>query len=396
MFSFQVAFHLLYEIMTLKRLVFGILIFISWKDYVSDSAFNFATDFKNVCPYIKTCSLNQTLYPANSKVSSGCSACSCEPLCRIKRDCCPDYEDLDGIDHVSDDKIDMQCLPLENMLSNSSYADRALALSKHYLTIHSCPKGQSSNSHADGCHSEFSSKVVDYIPVVDWRTSLIYKNYHCAYCHNITDPIAWNIDTTCLELYLVDTVPETVEALRNLMNDCDIRLKAPLGTHSELQLCRTDSYQNIIASCNQTGHWNYYDAYVFEKCNSEVYISLFYDSSPLAEGNPESLIYKNPFCFLCNSNESMSNNLQCKQAEKVGSLSDIKHVEQPVSFKTMLDVNNLVYSEIFHSENLRLAVPDLDGIMPDGLQHCGHGQFFDLYTVNSISNIIAKTNRIQI
>ena len=348
-------------------------------------AFNLTTDFQKMCPSTQLCHSikNQLLALAkNDSKSSCCSSCSCEPQCKISRDCCPDVAELEEEGEDTDNDVEYKCLPLGDILPSEFDLNRNSVVADHFLTIQSCPKHYRSNHikniHRDGCYSQSSSRVVDYIPVVSATTSRVYKNYHCALCHNVTDLVAWQLESNCLDLYLLERPPETMDKLIAVTQSCHLRLKPPVSQaftmFTKLPTCRTDSYNDVISSCNQTGDWTTYDEYVYAKCISESFISYFFADSPSTMETKE-LIFKNPFCFLCNSKDNVLQSLTCTKAGKS------KPDKQIPSFKATIPLEKLVYSAMMNEDN---TIMDIDGKpgQTDESRQCGLGQYLDPYKVN--------------
>ena len=368
-----------------RNMVLGIVLTVLtvWLRNIQVSAFNVTSDVSNLSPYTERCGSNETTEWEMGQFSSCSSACSCKPRCRLARDCCPDVDESVVSAKTSEDDVNTKCLPLKHMLSRSSSSDRLVIFSAHYLTVDSCPEGYLNTIHLNGCHNRFPSKVIDNVPVASWRTSTVYKNYHCAVCNNVLDPLPWLIYSTCLDLYLLNSVPETIANLNRITGSCETFLIPPTGVKLDLQRCNTDSYEGIVSSCNQTGHWEFYDKYVWDKCNSDIHISLFEADTEAAE----SVIYKNVFCFLCNHNGSALSDVTCRKLQNFKNISNSQSEKSTASFSTILNTESLMYSEVQHFENLSVPVADssraavADSSGADTLPYCSIGEYYDLYKV---------------
>ena len=346
--------------------------------------FNLTRDFDVLCPHTQLCSLNKTA-DKNRNVPSCCSSCSCEPHCQLSRDCCPDALESAPLDDKEDEKSGLKCLPLENMLSAHIKPNKSLLLNPHYLTVQSCPKDYFNDTYAYGCYALRSSRLVDHIPVVDWWTGKLYRNFHCAVCNNITDPVPWKLESTCVALYEMNNLPETVEELRTSIGSCNALFKPPDYLQEELPKCRTDSYADVIKSCNQSGQWDALNDHLSEMCHSESYISYFIARQHSAEDTTHAsdmVVFKNPACFLCNSNESTRENISCLRTEKQENLLDDTS-ELTMPFRVTINVDNFVYIEMKKSEKLKIIQSSVDGELTKQRKFCGFGRYMDPYKVIS-------------
>lgn len=212
-----------------------------------------------------------------------------------------------------------------------------------------------------------------------------FKNYHCAFCHNVTDPVPWKMDSTCIDLYQMNQLPDTIEKLLQVVNLCSVQFKPPIYLPQKPQRCRTDSYSIIISSCNQTGNWVKYDKYIVELCGLDTYIAYFIISRQSTTGRPidksEMTIYKNPFCFLCNSNESAQGNLPCRSTKKTELLPNTIDKKRKPSFQSTFDRDFLMYTETM-KEVLSVGIPNGQEQTTGSRKFCGFGKYMDPYKVS--------------
>ena len=338
--------------------------------------FGLTNDVNAVCSHTLLCSRNNTVRSPDKHgdVPTCCSTCSCEPCYHLSRDCCPDAPVTSTQDDPQNGKYDLKCLPLEDMLSEHIQPKKRLVFKPHYLTIQSCPKDYVDETYIDGClNAEQFPQMADHVPVFNWKTFELYRNYHCAICNNVTDPIPWKLESTCLALYERNKPPETIVELRSVTESCDVLFKPPEYIKQEFKLCRTDSYEYIIKSCNQSGHWDEYDNDLSETCNLESCVSYFVtrQQQPAQESNM--IVYKNQACFLCNSNESTRENITCLAENKWDENTEL------LPFKVTINVDTFVYTEMKAGEKSSQLRDEKKLRKQD--QSCGVGRYMDPYKV---------------
>ena len=332
-------------------------------------------DFDVVCPHTQLCSRNTTAgSDKKGVVPSCCSSCSCEPRCQFSRDCCPDAPISTVQDEMQKQDSDFKCLPLEDMLSTYLKPNKLQMLKPHYLAIQSCPEDYYNATHVNGCLAEQFSRLVDYIPVVDWRSFKLYRNFHCAICNNITDPVAWQLESTCLALYKWNNLPAMVDELRSAIRSCDVLFKPPAYLQQKFHLCRTDSYADVIKSCNQSGQWDAYDDDLSQVCNMKSFVSYFIAQKQQPPQESDIVVYKNYACFLCNTNESMRENISCPAENQMDEKSELS------TFMVTVNLDRFVYIEM-KPDDLKTIQSSDNGKVTKPSQACGFGRYMDPYKV---------------
>ena len=157
-----------------------------------------------------------------------------------------------------------------------------------YRIVNSCPSTERKKSLVKKCRGDLMATFEDMIWVTDKHTKLIYRNNHCAICHDVVDYIPWKVITDCMEVINGQDSPN--EVINTIIDKCRLTLDPPdMMDHTD-HLCLIPD----ITACNVTGQWKVYDPALETACKSfqQIYtaVSLF-----------QTVIYRNIYCFLCNS-----------------------------------------------------------------------------------------------
>lgn len=149
---------------------------------------------------------------------------------------------------------------------------------------------------ADKC--DFSERYTDFdtkVPVTLARLSDTYINEYCALCFGLLPSylVPWKprIDCTSgmFEVYSLDKIIEDIHQSEY----CSLSFERPVEDTPFLPSCGF-----YISECNMTGNWKEYDPLIEDGC--EAFFSPFQN------------IYKNVFCYLCNSGDSLSDIPTCR------------------------------------------------------------------------------------
>ena len=118
----------------------------------------------------------------------------------------------------------------------------------------------------------------------------IYRNLYCTECNHVSSYTFWDLLISCE--YLLDDDHFTQD-LKSIPNHCRWSLKPPSMLDASTRIClRPD-----IVSCNMTGRWETFNKTVNKLCN--IYDLPYIEELEL----PFTNVYKNVFCFICNSAE---------------------------------------------------------------------------------------------
>ena len=170
---------------------------------------------------------------------------------------------------------------------------------KRYFITDRCPEHMDNIPLHKKCANEDGSTMDDFLWVTDNLSGKIFQNRHCAECHGVKHWTIWKVQTTCLEI-LTAGFSNVLDFLLS-ENNCNIINVAPEGL--ELNQEKFRCYIPRFTSCNLTGRWQQYDNEIEEACLLYA-VPFFHLRQPLFQfSSPIVTIYKNLFCFLCNSGD---------------------------------------------------------------------------------------------
>ena len=218
-----------------------------------------------------------------------------EDDCAETNSCCPDK----ATDSGNQSKRVCKTTMVKNRFKEREFHDGFIDGIKNYFIIDHCPTAVEDLDIQERCHGLKKSKLDDYMWVSDTSTGEIFQNYNCAKCHGVNDWRAWNIRTQCN--YLEDT--SFVNMTATLYSaDCNIINEAPddLASKTNKDRCFTP----YITVCNQTGLWTEYDEFIDAECQRNT-VPYFQNNFLVMD------IYKNIFCYACNTADFSSAGLIC-------------------------------------------------------------------------------------
>ena len=235
------------------------------------------TSLYELCPYNDYCTSDAIHHLEDDKKAPCCGYCSCADDCWKRGNCCPDKQKI----------IERQ--PLETcdaaLVKPSAYRHHITNTDPQYYVIKSCPKKD--DALAEQCREELQSALEDFIWVTDRRTNRIYNNKHCAICHGVESYTPWQISTDCIGALNGQISPNDV--VNHIIDKCSLTVVPP-GTNDNTGQCLMPEY----TKCNLIVDWVVYDQAMENACNnfSQIYIE---------ENTYRTKVYKNIYCFLCNS-----------------------------------------------------------------------------------------------
>lgn len=290
------------------------------------------------------------------KRSSICPMCSCNiKTCHITKNCCPDVSVNinDGQDSLTSNEVCMKLFDVlslkdqneqfindnemngtminqdnnndilhteklkqndhhfkennhKNMSNLVKTTTTKLATSSFpkYFVISSCPKDFNDTSTIAKCEDTKSPYLFDNVPVSDWNTINIYRNKWCAKCHNTADTGNWRLITDCLQLFNMRYLPSQTSEFYKLTKNCTVRVIPVSKQKSDNKICGTSNLKqdtSIIDKCNETGLWKPSDSnktttIIQKMCEQRNYMPIFHDLMISQKD-----VYKNIFCYICNS-----------------------------------------------------------------------------------------------
>ena len=244
-----------------------------------------------------------------------CEPCQCDDVCSLYDDCCPDVltrrsnttvsahhllprECVSGVSRMYGDRVD-------------NVTARATGVRKYFM-VTSCNDDALSRLCTDSEMLPPVSAMVD---------NVTFLNKHCAECHNVTRYLPWDVKIDCNEKFNFSTFRTTLQLLKASLDEdmCTVYYHPPNGVIA--RECFYDD--NVISKCNITGMWPEYDAFTKRACETFTTVKI-------VEGRR----YRNPFCFICNSDSYRKLFSRCKRKLAGG----------PVAFSALLD-----FSDVFRS-----------------------------------------------
>ncbi|CAG2243745.1 unnamed protein product [Mytilus edulis] len=238
------------------------------------------------CPMVPLCNnlTRQDSYPNGTSpdVGSCCFPCSCQKNGILNNEQCPNADVMLSAHRKT-------CIYPQYLTQG-----RTKIISKHsYYMISTCAPNFYTVSIIQKCTADQrkldSFDISLYIPVSINSSNLLFKNKYCAICNNHTtnEMIPWSANLTCI-FKPFDTISFSRSIMKEIAqsDDCNILFQSWNMT-SEPETCDWGRY----TVCNQTGSWKVYDKFIEDACNS--YTSVYRAK------------YRNIFCFLCNSNETL-------------------------------------------------------------------------------------------
>ena len=208
-----------------------------------------------------------------SKEKGRCDECSCSENCLQSGDCCPDLVLLYN--------KTQQTAGYPGCVGNEIPSTRD---SEYHLMVIQCPDFYNVTSIKTYCEQPSNTDWADVVP--HFHSEISFRNIHCAQCHGYNDTRSWPTSITCSSF---DNSLQQATSLLELFNAtmkskaCRIQFTQP---SLDMRSCNA-RHGGVIASCNITGQWQFYDERIVKAC------SMF---SHVVNGT-----YKNIFCYLCNT-----------------------------------------------------------------------------------------------
>ena len=301
-----------------------------------------------LCP-VSVCdpyTFNNTLsdYSSFSLEFSCCSDCSCDYLCEKRGNCCPD---------MIQNLFEPGRYPTGGILSCHQNSLKALPVFDGMWSgffISKCVLTFTDKVITDACEAESMDDLERIRPVSDSKTEEAYKNKYCAICNYVKEKniLYWDLKLACEVSSFIPGNLSTIIPQVRAERTCNILYIPPAPKKKyEPPFCR-----EAISSCNKTGRWDIYDPIVEAVCSA--YTSSF-------KANDK--IYRNIFCYLCNS----QNNDNSNDGKACNSNKDNNPYPYP-SFAALLD---------FRPRQLQAAIM----VKEEENSNCSSGFVYDHYQV---------------
>ena len=241
------------------------------------------TKLLDLCPYSNFCTVDARESLDREDQMSCCQTCSCADDCWRRGECCPDKKMLETKPPTE------TCLStmVKRAKDDVRHYDGLTRNIKRYFVTDNCPTTETNLTVIQKCEGNAKTSFEEYSWVSDKET--IFSNKFCAECNGHFDYTVWDIVSTCTNIVDAgfyfdgpDMIPEA----------CSMMVLPKHAADVESSLCITPQ----ITECNSTGQWTQYDLEIENSCKA-------YNNSFIVENLVTVKIYKNIFCFLCNTKE---------------------------------------------------------------------------------------------
>ena len=221
----------------------------------------------------RTCNFNHSLKAAI--VNNFCDDCSCRASCQQAEDCCPDL------------------VVLHNQTSAPYYTGCVADTlppkdsNNYYIMTDRCPNSYNVTHVKTACEQSSYTDWANVVPHFDVDSGISFRNIYCAKCHGHNNSQSWPTFITCS--YFDNSLQEAtshLELFKAVLKSkaCYVHWLPSVDMHP--LRCRERKVVEVIAHCNVTGMWEYYDSNLARAC------SMF---SHVVFGE-----YRNVFCYMCN------------------------------------------------------------------------------------------------
>ena len=241
------------------------------------------SSLNTLCPYTDYCTSNATKRIQNTTEMPCCGYCSCEEDCWGRDNCCMDKP---TVLMIAKQPVESCDTVLVNHHDTKYMYNIGNEVPRYYIT-NRCPIED--GPLAEKCSGKNQSSIEDFIWATDNLTRRIYSNEYCAKCHGVDVFTSWLISTDCMEA--LNGLNSPIDAINHIINNCGLFLEPP-SKEDNTGRCLVPE----ITQCNVTGVWETYDQALEQACNSinQIYVK---------EDMYRTHIYKNVYCFLCNSGQ---------------------------------------------------------------------------------------------
>ncbi|XP_041357659.1 uncharacterized protein LOC121374619 [Gigantopelta aegis] len=253
------------------------------KSYASpfDNVTYYFDDFKKqmaaidsmYCGKLCTMTFPHAAYPSNGY----CASCNCDEYCQWYGDCCVDLK----LAQTRNQTTDMPLGCETDSIRPANYED-------FYMMVNACPE-TAEKPEKDKCSRRQKWDWLSNIPVTgkDTGMTLVYRNAHCAKCHNADDVIAWKTRVVCSNTVVFTNTSSAKAVYKKAAYDprCRVSFFTNAKHRKHLRFC-SEVREPLVKECNMSGVWKTYDERIETACHS--YKNVVHKR------------YWNIFCYLCN------------------------------------------------------------------------------------------------
>lgn len=177
---------------------------------------------------------------------SCCRPCECDKICFEKGSCCEDSNFT-----FTNRTILQKCLPSTRPSQTRLDLDNAVS----YFARAICPETFKDQHIRNKCEIDEPESLEDIAFVSSKDGRVVYKNKHCAVCHDEEDFVMWNlsIDKACVrEAFLGSDKKRPSTNASNikdkLMTTCSLSFERPATTDVRYTICFEE--RRLISNCN--------------------------------------------------------------------------------------------------------------------------------------------------
>ena len=237
-------------------------------------------------------------------------ACSCDSICVLNRDCCPDFEVKCPVDYEVSESFYIQEEP-SCVSTNWPQVENG----NNYLLVSKCKMNQTK------CHvSNHTPNML--IPVYNKESKQHFVNTNCAVCNGMCDIVPWNTEVTCPDIEEASDVNKGASNVTKVWEKiqkgvCNIKTY-PTENMVKPRKCIKDTKRSCPQRC----------------VNSSIEYDCLHSNLVYIEGNKTT--YANLACKYCN--EWLQNETKCKQNSLIKE-TRVKRSVEKYSFHMLFDVD---------------------------------------------------------
>ena len=292
------------------------------------------------CPKERLCQYNRSFIPFHHfkffSLFSCCEPCSCDTNCHTLETCCPDviYPD---VAIQSDDQNSSTDNRLSCIAPNFLPFGKSEVHAYHQVVMVSrcegpmyITKNRNAKEQCEKENIEISDNALDYmVPVTVNGTT--YKNKFCAMCYenDLTSLVKWTAEVICSSGVKVSGISIS-NLLENVLKEraCNV-----LYSQKNIPNIKTPTECNngLIRKCNMTGIWRTYDAFIERACESYTHIYRG--------------IFRNIFCFICNSDDNEDMLMRCFSSDLVNPREAFATFTEIIQYNTPTNTDLDAYEE---------------------------------------------------
>ena len=262
--------------------------------------------FQQACPYTNFCQQNASQTIQDASQAACCRQCSCADDCWKRDNCCPDKSIKE--DEMTGERETCRSTFVKKSIFNFDACDQTNGFDKNgkrYFVTETCP-GTTNDGYLRRKCSGIAETFTDLTWVSDAKTNTIYNNRYCAECNGVRKYKSWGLSTTCQSLL---DAPVYSQNVSSFPTTCTLTVIPPNRKAYDNQCLVPD-----ISTCSETGFWQSKDTFMKSLCESHPLLFV-------REDLDRAIIYRNVFCYQCNSPPNANAQGICVKDENRGQKS---------------------------------------------------------------------------